>query len=519
MRMIGIAMTLLIGMRMMPSAEVPLPAEESLRRAAQEIKLNNFNAAEQVLREVLGKNPRSFIAHNLMGLVRLNEGKAAEARQAFEQATRINPGYAPAHVNLGNTLVMLKQENAALKEFLTAITLQPKDSLALYNIGLIYGRQGKFELAAKYLNRAHVVAPEDRGIMLALAGARISCGMKQGAEALISKLAKQSPLSSQARESLAVLWLENGEPTKGAGLVKDDAESASQFYELGLQKAKRLFDSGAYAESARLLETIRDLRSPSAEFHNLLGSAYYLLDDPKKASDELQEAVRLEPLIPEHYFKLGMVFLKHRTTEPAIYVFENALKARPDVPKLWMGLGLSYYLASKLDQAEKALRQAIALDRKYETAYIVLGDLLSQAGKLDEAEKVFRSAIDARPDLYLPYYYYGQTSARQGKENLETVIHTLQKAIALNPSFPEAHYELGKALLQSGRLGEALKALKRSVELKPGLAQSHYQLGQLYQKLGNPALASEHFRLFETASKQETPEDLIQRLDVQIEKQ
>ncbi len=500
MKMIGIAMTLLFGMRMTPSAEVPLLAEESLRRAAQEIKLKNFNAAEQLLREVLRKNPRSFIAHNLMGLVRLNEGKAAEARQAFEQATRINPRYAPAHVNLGNTLATLKQENAEPKEFLAAIALQPKDPLALYNIGLIYGRQGKFEPAARYLNRALTLSPDDQGIMQALAAARISSGMKPEAE------------------SLAVLWLENGEPAKGVNLIEQDPERASQFYELGFQKAKTLFDEGTYAESARILEAIRGLQSPGAEFHDLLGSAYYLLDDPKKSSDELQEAVRLEPMVPEHYFKLGMVFLKHRTTEPAIYVFENALKARPDVPKLWMGLGLSYYLASKLEQAEKALRQALALDPRYETAYIVLGDLLTQAGKVDEAVEVFRKAIDVRPDLYLPYYYYGQASARQGKENCETGIQMLKKAIALNPSFAEAHYELGKALLQAGRINDSLAALKKSLDLKPELAQSHYQLGRLYQKLGNPALASEHFRLFEATSKKEAPEDLIQRLDFQIEK-
>ncbi|PYU90553.1 MAG: hypothetical protein DMG08_17565 [Acidobacteria bacterium] len=518
MKMIGIAMTLLFGMRMTPSAEVPLPAEESLRRAAQEIKLKNFNAAEQLLREVLRENPRSFIAHNLMGLVRLNEGKAAEARQAFEQATRINPRYAPAHVNLGNTLATLKQENAALKEFLVAIALQPKDPLALYNIGLIYGRQGKFEPAARYLNRAHALAPDDKGIMQALAGARISSGMKPEAEALISQMATRGQLNSQLRESLAVLWLENGEPAKGVKLIEQDPERASRFYELGFQKAKTLFDEGTYAESARVLEAIRGLQSPGAEFHDLLGSAYYLLDDPKKSSDELQEAVRLEPMVPEHYFRLGMVFLKHRTTEPAIYVFENALKARPDVPKLWMGLGLSYYLASKLEQAEKALRQALALDPRYETAYIVLGDLLSHAGKVDEAVEVFRKAIDVRPDLYLPYYYYGQASARQGKENCETGIQMLKKAIALNPSFAEAHYELGKALLQAGRINDSLAALKKSLDLKPELAQSHYQLGQLYRKLGNPALASEHFRLFEATSKKEAPEDLIQRLDFQIEK-
>lgn len=518
MRMVEIAATLLFGMRIALLAQEPLPAEESLRRAASEIKLKNFNAAEQLLREVLRKDPRSFVAHNLMGLMRLGEGNPAEARQDFEQATRSNPGYAPAHVNLGNTLVMLKQEDAALKEFLLAIALQPKDPLALYNIGLIYGRQGKFAPAVKYLNRAHALAPGDKGIMLALAGARISSGMKPEAEALINQMANQHQLNSQLRESLAVLWLENGEPAKGVKLIKEEPERAPEFYNLGFQKAKTLFDEGAYAESARILEAIRGLQSPSAEFHDLLGSAYYLLDDPKRASDELQETVRLEPMVPEHYFKLGMVFLKHRTLEPAIYVFENALKARPDVPKLWMGLGLSYYLASQLDQAEKALRQAVALDPKYETAYIMLGDLLSEAGRVDEAMEVFRKAIDVRPDLYLPYYYYGQSSVRQGKENCETAIQMLQKAIVLNPSFAEAHYELGKALLQADRMDDAIVALKESVDLKPELAQAHYQLGQLYQKLGNAALASEHFRLFEASNKQEAHQDLIQTLGLQIEK-
>jgi protein O-GlcNAc transferase len=499
-------------------AQEPFSSERSLKRAAEEIRTKNFKVAEQLLREVLKMDPHSFIAHNLMGLMQLNEGNAIAARQSFEQAISINPGYAPAYVNLGNTLVMLKQEEAALKEFLSAGSLQPKDPLPPYNMGLIYGRQGKFAKAVSYLNRAHTLRPNDMGIAQALAGARISSGMKPEADALINQMATQGQLTSQLRESLAVLWLENGEPARAVKLIKGEPERASQLYELAFQKSKTLFDEGNYSQVARILEAVRGLQSPNVEFHDLLGSAYYLLDDPKKASDELQEAVRLEPMVPEHYFKLGMVFLKHRTTEPAIYVFESALKARPDVPKIWMGLGLSYYLASRLDQAEKALHQALALDPKYETAYIVLGDLLSQAGKVDEAVEVFRKAIDVRPDLYLPYYYYGQTSARQGKGNCETGIQMLQKAISLNPSFAEAHYELGKALLQAGRLDDSLTALKKSLDLKPELAQSHYQLGQLYQKLGNPALALEHFRLFETTNKQQPPEDLIQRLDFQIGK-
>jgi hypothetical protein len=85
MRVTGIGALLLVGLGVALMAEGPLPNQESLRRAAHEIKLRNFSAAEQLLGEVLKRDPRSFVGHNLMGLMRLSEGNVAVARQAFEQ--------------------------------------------------------------------------------------------------------------------------------------------------------------------------------------------------------------------------------------------------------------------------------------------------------------------------------------------------------------------------------------------------------------------------------------------------
>jgi len=212
-----------------------------------------------------------------------------------------------------------------------------------------------------------------------------------------------------------------------------------------------------------------------------------------------------------------MVFLKHRTADPAIYVYETALKSRPDVPRLWFGLGLSQYLASRLNEAEQALQKAIALDPQYEAAYVVLGDLLEQNNRTADALDVFRKAMEIRPDLYLPYYCYGKLAAKEGKENGADAIAKLRKAVSLNPNFPEAHYELGKALVQSGQTSEAIEHLKKSLELNPDLAQSHYQLARIYKKLDDQVRLSEHLRLFEETSKKAKPEDLIQRLEVQIE--
>jgi len=487
-----------------------------LHREAAAVK--EFKAAIAADPAIFTRDPTSYVAFNIFGLCLMDDRKYAEARRAFDRSIHINPQYAPAHVNLGNALVALKQDNAALKEFLAASTLEPKDALALKNIGLIYGRKGKYDLAARYLSQAHELAPQDNAVTVALAGAEISSGKNEEAKALVAELTRAGHLDPRAREKLGLLWLGSDEPQNAADLVREDLDLSAQCYKLGYQKAEAEFESGRYQEARKILEAIRTLQAPDAAFHDLLGSVYYAIDDPKKASEEFQEAVRLEPADPEHYFRLGMVFLKHRTPEPAIYVYETALKTRPDAPTLWLGLGLSYYFASRLRDAEQALRKALALDPQYEVAYVVLGDLFEQSGQVDEAIAIFRRVIEIQPDLYLPYYYYGKLASKQGDKRIGEAVEKLRKAVALNPAFADAHYELGKALAQAGQPAEAIQELKRSLELKPGLAQSHYQLGLIYKKLGDRPRSAEQFRLFEAASKKESPQDFIQRLEVQIEK-
>jgi tetratricopeptide (TPR) repeat protein len=448
----------------------------------------------------------------------MSDGKYERARETFERAIRINPTYVPARVNLGNALAALHRDDDALNQFLGVIALKPDDLLALKNAGLIYGRQEKFNLAVKYLSKARAIAPGDQEIAVALAGAEISAGHTQEAKQLIGVLAKAGKLRPSSCKMLALSWLENGEAQSAVELVRNDAMLSAEFYKSAHAMAEAEFDAGGYQKVRKILEAIRGLQVPDAAFHDLLGSAYYAIDDPKKASDEFQEAVRLEPADPDHYFKLGMVFLKHRTAEPALYVFQTALNSRPDVPKLWLGLGLSYYLAGRLDEAEPALRKALALDPVYESGYVVLADLLEQSRRTGDALDIVRKAMNVQPDLYWPYYYYGKLIQREGQQNSADAIVKLRKAVSLNPSFSEARYELGKALAQVDQNTEAIKELKKSLELNPDLAQAHYLLARIYKKLDDQARLAEEVRLFEVTNKRAKPEDLIQRLEVQIEK-
>ncbi len=488
------------------------------------LDLHQLSLALKQFKAALAKDPNaltngrpSYRSFTLLGLCRMDEHQYVEARQAFQRCLQIDPHNATGYVNLGITLTALQRDREALPAFNKALAIRPHDSIALYNVGLIYARMKQFGRAVKYLQLAHNLRPDDMRVSSALAGAAIRCGKREEASALIESLQRHHGLDRATRQALASELLSSGRPASAARLVQGDPELASPFCRLAYSTAKNLLDEDQPGKCIRVLVAVRVLHPSGAEYHALLGSAYYEADDPKDASEEFQEAIRQDPHNSDYYFKLGMVFLKYHTPRPAIFVFQHGLKMSPRSPTLWFGLGLSEYFASDMTDGEHDLRKALALKRNYALAYVVLGDLLETTGRLNEAVQAFNRAIQAQPAWFVPYYMYGKAAADLGTALLPKAISMLRKAVTLNPGFARAHFELGSALMQAGQLPEAIQQLDKGLQLDPTLAAGHYKLGQIYLKLSNPGAATGQFRLFDRDRKKEDQTDAAtRRLIVQI---
>jgi tetratricopeptide (TPR) repeat protein len=256
-----------------------------------------------------------------------------------------------------------------------------------------------------------------------------------------------------------------------------------------------------------------------AEVHRLLGNCYYELDEPKQASDEFQAALRLDPDNEQTYFNLGMLYLKYRTPELATLVFEHGLKQLPNSGLLWVGLGLSQHLAERTDQAELSLKKALELDPSLTDAYVVLGDILESANKLPDALEIFKRAIDRRPDLYIGYFYYGKIILKMNDSKPAEAVTALRKSIQLRPEFAEAHYELGRALEQTGDAAGALAEYKESALRDPAQAGSQYRLALLYKKQGDAKRAELAMSAFKKAQAAEGRDTVMKKLEYRIAKE
>src|SRR5712672_688710 len=74
--------------------------QSRLENAATLIKENRLAEAEQQLNTILKGAPNGAAGGNLLGTIRAQQGRLDEAESLLTRAARIDPSFAPVHMNL-----------------------------------------------------------------------------------------------------------------------------------------------------------------------------------------------------------------------------------------------------------------------------------------------------------------------------------------------------------------------------------------------------------------------------------
>jgi tetratricopeptide (TPR) repeat protein len=138
---------------------------------------------------------------------------------------------------------------------------------------------------------------------------------------------------------------------------------------------------------------------------------------------------------------------------------------------------------------------------------IVAGVLTwQQSRQYVDAATLYRTTLDANPNAWLAHVNLGWETLRSipaatdGPEPeshrapLEEAAARFRAALRIKPDIPEAHNNLGTALMRLGRLDEALPAYQRAVALSPDAAEVRYNIGLLLERMGRYEEAVTHLR-------------------------
>ncbi len=166
----------------------------------------------------------------------------------------------------------------------------------------------------------------------------------------------------------------------------------------------------------------------------------------------------------------------------AVEAYSGAIALRPDSMAAHLRRGQAYRDEKRHDEAIRDWLDAARLAPKSTQPLELLGDMLSAQGQDAQAAGYYEraSALDASDPTKL--YKLGLARYRAGLP--ATAIEPLQKAVAANDNFAEAHYLLGLVLRDVHRTTEAVTSLERAVRVSPNLIAAHEELADLYRAMG-----------------------------------
>ena len=111
-------------------------------------------------------------------------------------------------------------------------------------------------------------------------------------------------------------------------------------------------------------ETKARIASPYAEA--LIGQAEKLAGtDVKKATQLLEESIRLNPASEQAHFQLGMLYLRQKDYPKAIASYQNVIALNPEFPDTYFNLGFIHALAKDYAKAEAMYARVVALAPAY----------------------------------------------------------------------------------------------------------------------------------------------------------
>jgi tetratricopeptide (TPR) repeat protein len=211
------------------------------------------------------------------------------------------------------------------------------------------------------------------------------------------------------------------------------------------------------------------------------------LDEARTACRELLEANGDDA---QALHLLGTIEMRGGRPQPAAEALRRAAELAPDAPQVRLALGLC--LANTDADAAVAELLAAATIADQAALQTQIGEALGNLGRVPEAEASFRRALEIDRRHVPAMFNLGLALLATGR--LEEAAQALAQVTRRRPKMPNGWLQLGGTLNALGRYEAAEQALKRHLALSPDSAHGWTWLGASLQYQGRFDDAEQAYR-------------------------
>jgi len=307
-------------------------------------------------------------------------GDLALAESNYRELIRISPQMANAYHNLGIVYISEHKYGDAAEVLDKATNLAPQEPGSWFLRGLAHYELYEPDKAVESFQRAVRLSPTDENVQLYLGKAQIQGRDYKGAAATLEKLSRTRPSDPVVLYNLGVAHMK-----LMLGDVERLSEAAPHSYLLHLLLAQDAETRGDDEAAARFYRQALHANPSAAGVHYALGSIYANSGKNEEAVQEFQEELKLNANDSLALWKLGEVTLRS-DPQRAVEYLQQALKLDPDLPQARLAYGRALLRLGEVNPAIEQLRQVERLAPEEDSVHYHLAAAYRRLGRQAEAD-------------------------------------------------------------------------------------------------------------------------------------
>jgi tetratricopeptide (TPR) repeat protein len=213
--------------------------------------------------------------------------------------------------------------------------------------------------------------------------------------------------------------------------------------------------AGRYAEAEPILRQLASHQAArDAEVDEALTRCYYETFRLRLAQDAVERWVRDAPRDARAYFWRAEIGRKtNADTEALLRDYTESLRLDPSSDQARLNLAELSLTAHRLPEAESLYRAYLERHPGDADAHLGLGRALGEQGHAPGANRELAQAASLAPKDVRPLVEQAKFEVRAGR--MDSALETLDRAVRIDPSEPEPHYQRSLILARLGRTDEA----------------------------------------------------------------
>jgi tetratricopeptide (TPR) repeat protein len=416
-------------------------ADFRLLRARADLGAYRLREAAGELQSLLKDSPELPAVYFYLSQVYSAQEQPAQAQQALMEALRVQPGYLPALLGLGNLSLQQNNASAALAYASQIIATSFWVAEAHIRAGSSYLMQGDLNQAQRAFELAAGLDPRSAAAQERLGSVLSARGNYANAEKAYENSLALAPDYAPALSGLSEVLAKQGKSKQAKARIDRQIAGQPKSFQLYVAKAEFCIAQKDWGCAER----------------------------------GYQQVLAINPYFVNGYLALAHIYAATNRPQNMLQEYEAARAKFPEYLPTYILLAQVYEYVGEVDRARETYQAALKVDPNSYQATSNLARLYADhGGSLSDALELAQKATAAQPDDAgvndtLGWVYYKQGLYR-------SAVPALEAAVAKNPQVAKFQFHLGMAYLAAGNATQAHARLQAALQM--GLSEADARSAQ-----------------------------------------